>query len=146
MLSLQLPTASAAADAPDPLLLDEGTARCLERALLTTDLEVRQQELTVAVVADRPLANWLMRWVELRTSQTVNRIDQAVAWLAPRIATEMSVALREDTIEAIPDSAEWRLPRLIAILASDERRHAEFDRRLEREKLESLKELAYGAS
>jgi signal transduction histidine kinase len=41
---------------------------------------------------------------------------------------------------------EWRLPALVSLLANYERRLAAFDQRLEREKLDSLKELAYGAS
>src|SRR5690348_15724255 len=116
MLFLRLPAVAASQDAPAPLPLDEGNALRLERALLTTDLEVRRQELTGAVVADQQLANWLMRLVELRTSQTVNRMDQAVGWLAPRLASELAASLvAADTIEAGPHSAEWRLSRFLAI-------------------------------
>jgi len=41
---------------------------------------------------------------------------------------------------------EWRLPALVALLGDYERRLADFEQRLEHEKLDSLKELAYGAS
>ncbi len=41
---------------------------------------------------------------------------------------------------------DWRLPSLVAKLTAHEEQLADFERRLEQEKLESLKELAYGAS
>jgi signal transduction histidine kinase len=41
---------------------------------------------------------------------------------------------------------EWRLPALVAKLAACQQQLADFNRRLEHEKLEALKELAYGAS
>jgi signal transduction histidine kinase len=146
MLFLRLPATLAANDAPEPLPLEESTARALERALLVDDPESRKHELSSAAAADREFAGWALRLAELRTGQTVNRTDEAVAWLAYHLVGEVAVGIVEDPADSVPNSIGWRLPHLATKLAANERRLAEFDRRLEHEKLESLKELAYGAS
>jgi hypothetical protein len=102
--------------------------------------------LSSAAASDREFAGWVLKLAELRTDQTVNRIDEAVAWFSHHLADELGVALVEDSPNCEPNSIAWRLPRLARKLAASERPRAEFDRRLEHEKLESLKELAYGAS
>src|SRR6478609_6204113 len=95
MLFLRLP-AIAAADFSDPLPLEESAALALERALLADDVIVRQQELSSAVSDDRALASWVMRLAELRTGQTVNRLDQAVAWFSTQLPIELAAALYSD--------------------------------------------------
>src|SRR3954468_886094 len=145
MLFLRLP-AIAAADTSDPLPLEESAALALERALLTDDVSARQQELSLAAGDNRALASWVVRLAELRTGQTVNRLDQAVAWFSTQMSIELAAALYSDQNSSDPEGVEWRLPQLAKKLAKIEQQLLEFDPRLEHEKLESLKELAYGAS
>ncbi|HEY2761899.1 MAG TPA: HAMP domain-containing sensor histidine kinase, partial [Pirellulales bacterium] len=146
MLFLQLPVNTAAANAAGALPLDDAAALALERALLATDDAARLRELSVAIASHRNFAGWVLRLAELRTGQTINHAAQAAAWLCGSLATELAVAISSDCSDATANDIGWRLPALAAKLAHAEHRMADFDRRLEREKLESLKELAYGAS
>ncbi len=146
MLFLRLPANAAANDVPEPLPLEESTALALERALLVDDLGSRQKELSSAATTDREFAGWALRVAELRTGKTINHTDEAVAWLSHHLADELAVAIVEDSADCVLSSIGWRLPQLAKKLAANERPLAEFDRRLEHAKLESLKELAYGAS
>lgn len=95
-------------------------------------------------------------------SALVKSIDEVLAAQPPRAHTEerllpafppvtMHTAGSGDSHSSLPFTShepgiEWRLPALLAVLGNYERQLADFDRRLEHEKLESLKELAYGAS
>jgi signal transduction histidine kinase len=145
MLFLQLP-ADAAAPAPPPVPLSESAALSLERALLARDPSERLSEVAAALAADRNAATWAMRSAELKSGRTINRIEDAVAWLGGRLVGELHPALTSSSSDAAGNSIDWRLPAIISALAAVERQNAEFERRLEHEKLEALKELAYGAS
>jgi signal transduction histidine kinase len=145
MLFLQLPADAGGHTPPDPLPIAEATALALERALLAeTDAE-RLNELSAAMTADRNAASWAIRTAELRRGRTINRVEDAVAWLCGNLECELALGLRS-VGSSSPNEIEWRLPRLALRLAASVRLNEEFDRRLEHEKLESLKELAYGAS
>jgi signal transduction histidine kinase len=146
MLLLQLPADPAAEGSAESLPIDDAAALVLERALLAGDDAGRRRELTAAVAEHRILASWALRVAESRTGQTVNHPAQAAGWLSNNLAGELSIWLNSDGRDLAPNHISWRLPLLVAKLAFSESRGTDFDRRLEREKLESLKELAYGAS
>jgi signal transduction histidine kinase len=146
MLFLQLPAETAAHDSPAALPIDDAAALALERALLAVDDAARRYELSLAVATHRNIASWVLRLAEIRTGQTVNHVAEAAAWLGHHLTSELAIALKSDGRDSGPNHIGSRLPQLVAKLASSENRLADFDRRLEREKLESLKELAYGAS
>jgi signal transduction histidine kinase len=146
MLYLQLPADAASLAPPERLLIEDSTARAFERALLAADAAERLRELTAAF-ADRSAATWALALSENRLKRTVNRVEQAAEWLSGAgLAVELADALHTDAQAAQPNEIDWRLPRLAASLAAASRAAAHFERRLEHEKLESLKELAYGAS
>src|SRR5262245_12853205 len=117
----------------------------LERALLADDTSVRITELNRALENDANLAAWALGRAEAGLGCTVNRIGEAAEWLAEHLVSELSMAAIIDAESAV-DSIEWRLPALVKKLAESECRQTEFSRRLEREKLDAMKELAYGAS
>jgi signal transduction histidine kinase len=145
MLFLQLP-ADAAAPAPPPVPLADSTALAFERALLSRDPAARLSELTAALAADRNAAAWAMRMAELKCGRTINRVEEAAGWLCSRLVVELEAALTTDFADTFGNAIDWRLPALVSALAAGERQAADFECRLEREKLQSLKELAYGAS
>jgi hypothetical protein len=146
MLFLQLPGDTAAQDSAEPLPIDQAAALAFERALLAADDAARRHELLLAVATDCNVASWVLRVAEMRTGQTVNQGAEAAAWLGHHLTSELAIALKSDGNDSAPNDIGWRLPLLVAKLALNENCLADFDRRLEREKLESLKELAYGAS
>jgi signal transduction histidine kinase len=95
--------------------------------------------------ADEFLAIWPANVAdEKRLLPTFPPVPVPKAWTADlrRAPVEELVGLFLDHEPGI----EWRLPALVAMLDNYEQRLADFDGRLEQEKLESLKELAYGAS
>jgi signal transduction histidine kinase len=69
-----------------------------------------------------------------------------VAWLAGCLETRLATALIEESDEAGGGEIGQRLPALVFRLANYELRLVNFETRLEHEKLEAMKELAYGAS
>jgi signal transduction histidine kinase len=149
MLSLQLPADVGAQTPPAPLPISEATALALERALLAANDADRLSELTAAVALDRNAASWAIRIAEAHAGRTVNRVEEAAAWLCGNLERELAAGLRTESspsTSSTSNAIEWRLPQLAARLASSLRLVEEFNRRLEFEKLESLKELAYGAS
>jgi hypothetical protein len=117
----------------------------LERALLADDDSARIAELSRALEKDANLTAWALGRAEVGLGRTVNRIDEAAEWLARGLVSELSMAIIVDAKSPV-DSIEWRLPALVKKLAESERGLTEFDQRLEREKLDAMKELAYGAS
>jgi signal transduction histidine kinase len=125
--------------------LVEPTALQLERALLSSD-DARHGLLQNALKNDSDLTSWAMRTAELRSSQTINRVEDAADWLSKCLVTELAKSLECDPSAESASDYEWRLPALVQRLFDCERAISDFDRRLEYEKLESLKELAYGAS
>ncbi len=148
MLYLKSPADSAADDPQRGVPLVEQSALRLERALLTSDPVARQRELAEALADDRDFAGWMLRAAELRLSRTINRTEEAVTWLGQCLEMELAVSLVSDdqSAAAHPTDITWRLPALVTKMHGYERRLADFDARLEQEKLASLKELAYGAS
>lgn len=148
MLFLQLPAVSGAQTPPKPLPIGEATALALERALLAASDAERLSEVGAALADPNAMA-WAIGTVEYRIGRTVNRVAEAAGWLSECLELELAGALRvvvPPATDLTPSMIEWRLPRLAARLANCARRLNEFDLRLEHEKLESLKELAYGAS
>ncbi len=146
MLFLQLPSEVAAQDLADLLPIDDTTALALERALLSTDESSRFRELSTALANNQNAASWALRTAETRLCRTINHVDEAAPWLCGHLETELADALTSDATDSAVNDIGWRLPLLATKLAETERRLSDFERRLEHEKLESLKELAYGAS
>jgi signal transduction histidine kinase len=145
MLYLKYPADESSQAPPRRVPLAEHTALQLERALLSND-DARLNLLRKALADDHDFSKWAMRTAELRTSRTVNRIEDAADWLRESLAAEFAKSLEYDTpSESAPDH-EWRLPALVSRMSECNQLLRDFDRRLEHEKLESLKELAYGAS
>jgi signal transduction histidine kinase len=132
----------------------EPTAVALERALLTIDAAERQRILAIALESDPELAEWATHEASPPNGTFVDSAGEAALWLADRLATKLAGRLVELPASESPakrlagnePTIAWRLPALVAILCEYERRLADFDQRLEQEKLDSLKELAYGAS
>lgn len=140
----------------------ELTALALERALLAADDAARGHELAMALARDPAVAKWAMRSAERRLGRPVHTIDEAAASWAGCLAAELATLLTSanQSLDGLPVKAgdraeepraeaagiEWRLPTLAAKIFALERQLAGFQERLEHEKLESLKGLAYGAS
>jgi hypothetical protein len=146
MLFLQPAADGSAHDAPAPLPVDDAAGLHLERALLAGDHATRLVEVERALAADRNLANWALSTAESRLGRTINRLDQAAGWLAEHLVGELGATLRGIVAESSSGGMEWRLPALLKKLLGCEQQLADFERRLEREKLDAMKELAYGAS
>ena len=146
MLFLQPAADGSAQDAPARLPVDEAAGLCLERALLAADQATRLADVERALAADRNLAHWALSTAEIRSGRTVNHIDQAASWLAENLVSELQATLRGDGTALPSGDVDWRLPALVKKLFEYERQRGDFDRRLEREKLDAMKELAYGAS
>jgi hypothetical protein len=130
----------------EPTPLAELTAIGLERALLAADLPSRIRELRAALARDPAVAEWVMQISQARSAVVPASPDEAVEWLAACLEVELSCGLSQTNGEKPRSEIESRLPALARRLAQYERQLADADARLEREKLESLKELAYGAS
>jgi signal transduction histidine kinase len=146
MLFLQHAADGSESDTPAKVPVSAAAASYLERALIAADPSIRLVELEQALACDPSLASWALRTVELRSGQTVNRIDEAARWLSRHLVTELATALGENIATSPQDSVEWRLPALVKTLSEYQDRQANFERRVEREKLDAMKELAYGAS
>jgi signal transduction histidine kinase len=145
MLYLKQSGDDAAAISLRRLPLSDQAAASLERALLAGDASLRRHELNHALANDSTFAGWALRLVERRTVRTINRVEEAADWLFDRLEVELSDALESDA-QTEATHTDDRLLALVVKLAAYERKINDFDRRLEHEKLESLKELAYGAS
>src|SRR3989337_1414905 len=143
MLYLKLPVEGSGNGAERRVPVGEQTALCLERALLSNDRAARQRALAEAFADDPKVAGWALRAAELRLDRTVNRIDEAVEWLTGRLESELASSLTCEN--ACPQSGEieWRLWALASKLCAYEERLCEFHERLEREKTETFKKLAY---
>ncbi len=146
MLFLQYAADDSAPKAPSRAPLDDGAAACLERAMLAGDDTTRLPELQSALTMDSNLASWALRTAENRLGHTVNRLDEAATWLSAHLATELAAVLVDDGAARTPDGVARRLPALVKKLSECERQLVEFETRLERDKLDAMKELAYGAS
>jgi signal transduction histidine kinase len=118
----------------------------LERALLCDDPAAREAELVRMLAEDPPFAGWAMRLAEIRLGRTINRIEDAARWLTGALERELGALLHMDGADNRSGEVEQRILALAAKLAHYERKCESFHMRLEQEKLDSLKELAYGAS
>jgi signal transduction histidine kinase len=145
MLYLKFPADESSPGPPRRVALSEQTALQLERALLSDEVR-RLQVLRKTLADDHDFSGWAMRTAELRTSRTVNQIEDAADWLSESLVAELAKSLEHDVTSESALDHEWRLSSLVAKLLEFDHKLGEFDRRLEHEKLESLKELAYGAS
>jgi hypothetical protein len=145
MLFLQH-AAEGSADAPARAPVSDEAGLHLEIALLAPEPEMRLAELERALAADRNLATWALAAAEKHLGRTINRVGEAAAWLSERLVVELAKAIVGDSSGAPPSQISWRLPALIRVLSAEQRQRADFDRQLERDKLDAMKELAYGAS
>jgi len=146
MLHLKHPADDAAQSAQRLAPLADETALAFERALLASDPVTRHHEVSTALMADQSVAGWALRTAETRLGCTINRIEEAADWLSGCLESELAASLASDVNNTSASGIQWRLPALVSKLTQHERLLRDFDRRLEHEKLESLKELAYGAS
>ncbi len=146
MLFLQFAADGSADEVPLRLPVDDAAGLCLERALFATDSSVCTAEVERALAADRNLANWALARAESVLGRTVNHHVEAASWLAEHIVPELAAVLGGEDADFASNAIGWRLPALLKKLAETERQLADFDHRLEREKLDAVKELAYGAS
>ena len=124
----------------------ELTALALERALLAADRDTRLRELHAALARDPAVADWAINMSRARSGIRPPSLSDAVTWLAGCLEAELSFGLIKANGDKQRHEIESRLPVLARRLAEYERQLADVDARLEREKLESIKELAYGAS
>jgi signal transduction histidine kinase len=121
------------------------TAAGFERALLASDRSTRVREIHTALFRDPAVANWALQAVS-RSAGSSPTLDEAADWLAGCLETELAAHLAADDNAASHGDIDSRLPLIARRLADYERRLADASAQLERDKLESLKELAYGAS
>jgi signal transduction histidine kinase len=146
MLFLQHPADGSAENPAARMPVGDAAGLYLERALLAPDAATRLADVGQALAAERSLANWALATAEMRSGRTVNRIDEAAEWLSENLVTELAGSICGDNTEPSRTGIDWRLPALVKKLFACEQQQADFERRLELEKLNALKELAYGAS
>ena len=125
----------------------ELTALALERALLSGDRATRQRELETALARDPAVNAWALHVAQLNSERGVGTTEEAIDWLCGCLETQLAIALAGNQEQVTPRATEIesRLPALAARLADYERQMGDFNARLEHEKLEAMKELAYGA-
>jgi signal transduction histidine kinase len=125
----------------------ELTAVGLERALLSTDEATRRREIAITLARDPAVTAWVMQAAQHDMERAVETIDEAINWLAGCLVTRLAAALapQHENRSSAAGEIELRLPALVARFAEYEQRLADFNARLEHEKLEAMKELAYGA-
>src|SRR4051812_32951054 len=146
MLFLQLADDGGADHPTERIGLGEVAALHLERALLADDPDIRLAEVAQALTVEPNLANWAIATAEIRSGRTINRVEEAAAWLSESLVTELAGSIEADNAESSPATIGWRLPALLKKLFACQQQQADFELRLEREKLDAMKELAYGAS
>jgi signal transduction histidine kinase len=134
MLYLRLLKDEPAGTDAQRVVLCIATARLLENALLATDARARRDALQCAAANDAAFSKWAACTVGLYESP------------ARTLTTALSVDGHPNGHEADERQFEQRFVAFVARLADCERREADFDQRLQQEKLASLKEMAYGAS
>lgn len=128
--------------------LPQAAAERLERALLSLDRPARERELVTLLADDPVVAKWAEEAASRRLGRAVTSLDEAAVGWSDCLERQLTLMLASDSnAGATPASPiEERLIMLAVKIADIHRNIADFDARLEREKLESLKELAYGAS
>jgi signal transduction histidine kinase len=122
----------------------ELTAIGFERALLAPQLQLRRQELAKALSRDPAAMTWAAVTARKHLACAADSDDQVITWLAENLVTAIARSLTDEPMHTDTDICK-RLPQLAARLAEYESRLTDFDARLEHEKLEAMKELAYGA-
>jgi signal transduction histidine kinase len=127
---------------PSQVPIADRTAEALERALLTVDDGECVAILAAAMQDDLAFGEWSRR--EAAGGAAADESSAVARWWAAGLATKLQDRL-EVANEPADSDIERRFPALLRKLHACERQLAAFDERLEREKLESLKELAYGA-
>lgn len=127
---------------PSQVPIADRTAEALERALLTVDDGECVAILAAAMQDDLAFGEWSRR--EAAGGTTADESPAVARWWSAGLATKLQDRL-VIAHEPAESGIERRLPALVGKLRQCERQLAAFDERLEREKLESLKELAYGA-
>jgi signal transduction histidine kinase len=148
MLYLLQDFGSAADSQLEPVPVAELTAVGLERALLAADRATRERELAATFIRDPGVTAWAIHAARQNCENLVTTMEEAIAWLAGCLEAQLAATLAPDHEHTgtVGSDIETRLPALVSRLADYERRLADFNARLEHEKLESIKELAYGAS
>jgi signal transduction histidine kinase len=126
--------------------VDDRLAAHLERALLTDSEPSRSEELTAAAGANNQFKNWVLRRAETLLRRTINHSEEAVEWFARNLEGELANSLHGQPEHSAESETQWRLAALVKKLADYSRATGVFEARLEREKLDAMKELAYGAS
>src|SRR6478735_4077741 len=106
---------------------DDACAACLERALLADDETIRISELQSAFAISRELASWAIAAAELGSGRTINRAEDAAAWVAGHLAAGLASGLVEEGNDTTADDVTQRLPQLAKRMVECERRAAEFD-------------------
>ena len=129
------------------------TAALLERALLADGCDARCQLLVIALESDPHFATW----AQATSGPPCVAHEELAAKLCNSLASKLQDSLLSNGTSSnlAPESLaglsaaelaiEQRLPAVIAKLTKYEKLRATFEASVEREKLESLKELAYGA-
>jgi signal transduction histidine kinase len=126
--------------------LFDSTAVLLERALLTGDPPRRRSILEKALETDSGFANWALVFAERELNRTINKPEDAAEWLSIGLERILAEFLANEPPLEESDDIQWRLPALVSKLDLLDKQAKEFSKQLEHAKLESLKELAYGAS
>jgi signal transduction histidine kinase len=128
--------------------LSDVSAQRLERALLSSERSECIRELNGLLADDPVVAEWAIEAASRCLGRDVRTREDASAWWSESLERQLAWMLSSDSTarESAAAPIEWRLLALAKKLAEGQRRVADFDERLEHEKLESLKELAYGAS
>jgi signal transduction histidine kinase len=147
---LYLRSLAGAGGAPDKRLpVAELTALGFERALLAPDMATREHALRTALARDPALMAWAI-CVARGAAEHATDAGDAISWLVPRLEIELAAVLtvsaEGESAACSPTAVESRLPALVKRLAECAQKVAQFEARLEREKLDAMKELAYGAS
>jgi signal transduction histidine kinase len=138
--------ADGSAEGAPAVPVDDTLAAHLERALLIERESSRTEELMAAAGANDQFKHWLLRSAETRLRRTINRGDEAVEWFARNLQGELANTLYSEPEHTAESETQWRLAALVKKLAECRRVIDNFHLRLEREKLDAMKELAYGAS
>jgi signal transduction histidine kinase len=146
MLYLKQPADDASAGTCRRVAVSNAAAQQLEIALLAGGKSARREATSQALEADREVAGWAILAAERALSRTVNLVEEAADWLADSLIGALASSLQHEPSDGNEPEIEYRLPALVARLHEYDLALAGFNKRLEHEKLESLKELAYGAS
>ena len=140
---LYLRSLTSHADLPR-LPLADGTAEALEHALLALDRDECVRVLTAILEEDPAFAEWARREITAEFGESAEA-GEVAGWWSEGLATKLVARIEHEERPLDEAHIEHRLPALVSRLHEFERQLATFDERLERDKLEALKELAYGA-